>query len=104
MKYEASLVIADADDTAKALYALNLLGKNVRPNKLVDHFGTQSGCFRTYIGERDASLSANCNALNALLFSPNAQVFTAEIVSSANFLCGLWWRGEVKDKWVSNDQ
>ena len=100
-KIIAPLVLADPDDTGKALHALNLMGRQVRPNQMIDKFRTSDGYFRTYPGERGVSLSTNCNALRAMLHSPNVENYTAEIVSSANFLCGLWWRGEFGDKWVS---
>jgi len=68
---------------------------------MIDCFKNDVNHFKTFSGERNSSFSANCNALNALLHSPDVNQYTAVIVSSANFLCDLWWSGEVSDKWVS---
>ena len=59
--------------------------------------------FRTYAGERNASFSANCNALLALLHCGDAARWGREIGVVVGFLCGEWWGsdGGVVDKWVS---
>jgi len=98
----APSVPADADDTAKALHTLNLLGRNASPSRMISHFRNDNGFFRTYPAERNASFSANCNALSALLHSPNVGDYAADIVTNASFLCDLWWKGDIKDKWVGD--
>ena len=95
-------VLADADDTAKTLLTLNLLGRAAMPDSMIDQFISESGSFRTYPGERDASLSANCNVLNALLYSLNVEVYGPCISSIATSLCNKWYSGATRDKWVGD--
>jgi hypothetical protein len=52
----------DADDTAKGIAALRILGTSASVNGLVQMFETADH-FRTYPGERNPSFSANCNVL-----------------------------------------
>lgn len=92
---------ADADDSAKAVVTLNLLGRRVCAKPLADHFRSKNGHFCTYPGERDASFSANCNVLRALLEAPDANHHVADMKSTLDFLCESWWSGAIKDKWVS---
>lgn len=99
----APSVLADADDTAKAVLTLNLLERAASPDDLIEHFKTDQGHFRTYPGERDASFSANCNVLKALLHTPDVEKYESQISRITVFLCDSWWSGAVKDKWVSNE-
>ena len=94
-------MLADADDSAKAISTLNLLGRHVHAKSLVEKFWSQKGHFQNYTGERNASLSTNCNVLRALLEVPNARDHVAEITSILEFLCEAWWNGATKDKLVS---
>jgi hypothetical protein len=57
--------------------------------------------FQTYKLERNASFSANCNVLSALLHVENPVEYTQQIAKAATFLCRFWMSGDVKDKWVS---
>ena len=59
-------LLADADDTAKTIIALSYLGREVRPDRLISEFDNGSFFF-TYKGERNPSVSTNCNVLLALL-------------------------------------
>ena len=93
-------VLADADDSAKALLTLDLLGRDVLPDRMIDQFKSENGHFRTYPGERDASFSANCNVLIALLHSPNVEMYSSCISNIATFLSDAWWTGASRDKWV----
>ena len=92
---------ADADDSAKAILTLNLLGRQANAKSLTEHFRSKNGHFCTYPGERDASFSANCNVLRALLETPQVQDHAADITSILTFLCETWWSGGIRDKWVS---
>lgn len=70
---------------------------------MIDTFFTPTH-FRTYAGERNASFSANCNALLALLHcGGDAARWGREIGVVVGFLCAEWWGsdGRVVDKWVS---
>ena len=95
---------ADADDSAKVILTLNLLGQQVHAKSLTDHFRSENGHFCTYPGERDASVSANCNVLRALLEAPRPQDYITDITSILTFLCETWWSGGIRDKWVSRQE
>lgn len=92
---------ADVDDTAKTITSLNMLGRPAGPRRMIEVFETDSH-FRTYVGERDPSFTANCNALLALLHQPDVSFYSSQILKVAKFLCDYWWRtdGRIKDKWV----
>ncbi len=92
---------ADADDSAKVILTLNLLGRRVNARSLTEHFKSNNGHFRTYLGERDASFSANCNILKAMLEAPQVSHHTTDIRSILEYVCESWWSGAIKDKWVS---
>ena len=83
-----------------ALITLSLLGHPLSPTRMISYFETDSGHFRTYVGERDASFSASCNVLNALVHGPEAYLYTLQIGNVASFLCDRWFSGNVQDKWV----
>lgn len=95
-------ITPDADDTAKTIITLSRLGMDPNPAPMVRHFRTKQGHFSTYPGERNASFSANCNVLQALLHSSKMQNYTSEISNITAFLCDCWWAGDTLDKWVSN--
>ena len=98
---EAPGALPDADDTAKTIITLRQLGKDPDPSQMIKHFTTDQKHFSTYPGERDASFSANCNVLQALLHTASVQKHTRQIVRIATFLCDSWWTGATQDKWVS---
>ncbi|KAI1359805.1 Copalyl diphosphate synthase [Xylaria arbuscula] len=91
---------ADVDDTAKTISSLNMLGRPVSPDSLIEVFETDTH-FRTYAGERDPSPTANCNALLALLHQPDVSKFSTQIHKIAKFLVDFWWKadGKIVDKW-----
>ncbi|KAI0972982.1 aphidicolan-16beta-ol synthase [Xylaria arbuscula] len=91
---------ADVDDTAKTISSLNMLGRPVSPNTLIEVFEAETH-FRTYAGERDPSPTANCNALLALLHQPDVSLFSTQIHKVAKFLVDFWWKadGKIVDKW-----
>jgi hypothetical protein len=62
------------------------------------------GHFQTYPAERDASFSANCNVLLALLHQKEVGAYHLQIYKCVRFLTQCWWNtdGQIKDKWVSN--
>lgn len=88
--------IADADDTVKAILTLYLLGKNVTTDAMIAHFKTSHGHFCTYPGERDASFSANCNVLQAVLSTHDAYEHREHVIAIASFLCNCRGRGKSK--------
>lgn len=91
----------DADDTAKALLALRLLGRPANADLMISKFRTNDGHLQTYVGERNSSFSANCNVLIALLHMCEPDQYVTEISTITTFLCESWWKGTTKDKWVS---
>ncbi|KAF7904155.1 hypothetical protein EAF00_001489 [Botryotinia globosa] len=95
----APLVLADANDTAKTIDTLNLLGDLVRPDKMISTYETATH-FQTYGSERTASFSANCNVLSALLNVRDPSCYIKQIGKAASFLYKAWSLGKVQDKWV----
>ena len=96
------LILADADDTAKAILTLFLLGRSTSLDPMIEHFRSKQGHFQTYLGERNVSFSANCNILKAILADPGLPKYESDISSITSYLCDSWWKGAVKDKWVSH--
>lgn len=93
----------DADDTAKGLLALDLMGRHLSPDRMIKVF-EGSNHFTTFGAERDPSLTSNCHILLALLHQPDVSKYYPQITKTANFLCDFWWTtdGRIKDKWVSS--
>ena len=94
-------VLPDADDTAKTIITMSLLGNHLDPDQMIGHFITKREHFSTYPGERNVSVSANCNVLQALPHSRNVELYRKEILIATTFLCDSWWTGATRDKWVS---
>lgn len=93
-------VLADADDTAKAVLCLRLLGYDVAYSGMIKAFETETH-FKTYDLESNESLSANCNVLIALLFSQDPRAYMPQITKALGFLSQKWRVGDRGDKWVS---
>ncbi|KAI9666051.1 MAG: hypothetical protein M1821_003986 [Bathelium mastoideum] len=91
-------ILADADDTARVLFTLELLGKNVDFAGLIDRFESSS-CFKTYEVEQKPSFSANCNVLLALLESDIVQQYSSKAENILTFLLEQWRHGGIRDKW-----
>ncbi|GME64951.1 hypothetical protein AJ79_09819 [Neofusicoccum parvum] len=97
----APSVGVDADDTAKGLLTLSLLGHPGPHQGMLDEFEGPTH-FRTYSGERNPSFTANCNVLDAMLSQPNATALELQITKTASFLSDIWWdssNGAIEDKW-----
>ena len=93
-------MMADADDTSKALLALRLLDRpSADPQQLISTYDSER-CFKTYPTERNPSFSANCNVLNALLHQEEPNNYATYISKATSFLIDCWMNGRVKDKWV----
>jgi hypothetical protein len=95
----APSLLPDADDTAKTILMLCLLDRPVSPDRMIAEFEAETH-FQTYKLERNASFSANCNVLGALLHVENPVEYTQQITKAVTFLCKFWMAGDVKDKWV----
>jgi len=90
------------DDSAKIVTTLNLLGVHIPAQRLCEIYETSTH-FRVYPAERNASFSANCNALAALLHQADIKMYQAQVMKLAKFLCDRQWHAdeEIEDKWVS---
>lgn len=98
----APSIMPDADDTAQGLYALRLLEDSEPYEPLIQHYETTDH-FLTYALERNPSFSANCNVLNALLYSADVKNYSTQVYKCASFICDSWWlsNNPLQDKWVS---
>lgn len=96
--------IPDADDTAKAIMALRYMGKedDVSVKTLVQTFESASH-FLTYPGERNPSISTNCNVLTCLCMLEDPVPYASQITKAASFLCDEVLSGSVRDKWVCDN-
>jgi hypothetical protein len=93
-------MLADADDTAKSIYFLSLLGRPTNCDAMLKAF-EDTDHFKTYDLETKDSFSANCNVLIALLGSKNPFQHVSQISKALKFLCSAWNNGKWSDKWVS---
>jgi hypothetical protein len=92
--------MADADDTAKSILSLTLLGRStVKPESMIQSFDNGLH-FRTYVAERNPSFSANCNVLISLLHLQDPGGYVTHIQKAAVFLCDAWFTSTLMDKWV----
>lgn len=96
----APSVLADVDDSARAVITLNQLGRPTSPEKLLSFLKAKEAHLSTYHGGRDSSFSANCNGLMAILHAPDRNKYLPHIETITDFLCTSYLSGIVKDKWV----
>ncbi|KAK8095040.1 hypothetical protein PG997_001725 [Apiospora hydei] len=88
----------DADDTAKLILCMSLLGVPVSPERMIQEFESPES-FRTYRHEMKGSFSANCNVLDALVHVPSPGACSSQITKVARFLCREPESGPIHDKW-----
>ena len=92
----------DADDSAKAITALQYIGKPFPLDALLKAFElpTHFQCFQF---ERNPSLSVNCNVFIALLKYPEPVKYSSQILKVATFIAQEYWTtdGIMQDKWVN---
>ncbi|PYH87533.1 terpene synthase family protein [Aspergillus ellipticus CBS 707.79] len=91
-------LIADADDTARSILTLNLVGYPAQPEQLIAQF-RNGDHFRTYPQERDPSISTNCNVLAAMLHTGEPHRYLDEIELTLCFLYRQHNAGRLQDKW-----
>ncbi|KAK7737349.1 hypothetical protein SLS53_006652 [Cytospora paraplurivora] len=77
-------VLADADDTAKTILCLHLLGRDAECDQMIEAF-EEEGHFKTYDLESNESLSANCNVLLAILSSKSPASYLPQIIKALAF-------------------
>ncbi|KAK4224889.1 hypothetical protein QBC38DRAFT_396604 [Podospora fimiseda] len=105
--------LPDSDDTAKALEALHHLSQ--REGEVESGVGSVDALirtyegpthFRTHPGERNPSLSANCNILILLLSREDRDEHLPQIIKASRFLIdkvlGGW--DDVNEKWHTKEQ
>ncbi|KAH3955393.1 hypothetical protein HBI81_039160 [Parastagonospora nodorum] len=90
--------LPDADDTAKTISALHLLGWDQAAEPMIQSFEADA-CFITYEGERNPSVSANCNVLSCFLQTATPVVHTKQILKCATFITKTWSENSGPDKW-----
>lgn len=78
------------------------MGQRADIKSLIAHFRLGTAHFRTYPDKRDASFSASCNALRAMLEASDIDAHLLDIESTLEYLCESWWNGHFEDKWVSS--
>ncbi|KAI1114203.1 Ent-kaurene synthase [Nemania sp. NC0429] len=88
--------LPDANNTAMAIIALNLLGVHLPVTPLLDAFGTGSH-FKTCPGEQNPSFTVNCNVLICLLSMDDPRPYTSEIAKVAEFVCTQASTGKIND-------
>ena len=78
-----------------------MLDKPKSPDSLLKRF-ERDHHFVTYVGERNPSLSANCNVLLSLLHASEPGQYTKQIQLTARYICDCWSTNQdhVRDKWV----
>ncbi|CAI6087703.1 unnamed protein product [Clonostachys chloroleuca] len=91
---------ADADDTAKGITTLRILGTKTGIESLLKTFERETH-FKTYPGERNPSFSAHCNILICLLKQDDPTHFITQISKAVNFLVSHMLQGKFHEKWVS---
>lgn len=94
----APCILPDADDSAKCILFLNLVGQQMDCDKMISVFESQTH-FKTYTNETTRSFSANCNVVKAILSSGKASHYTPQICKALDYLFRTWGNGQLKDKW-----
>ncbi|KAI9649363.1 hypothetical protein NHQ30_001938 [Ciborinia camelliae] len=96
----ATPLLPDADDKAKCILTLRLLGRPVSAEWMIANVEVKNH-FQTYAHERNGSISVNCNVLNALLHTVDPNQFIKQILSITELLCSSWSAGKIDDKWLA---
>ncbi|MCJ1342377.1 hypothetical protein MMC31_000559 [Peltigera leucophlebia] len=91
----------DLDDSAKSSTIFSFFGIPGFTSYIVEQFDSVE-CLKTYIGERNSSVSANCNALLSMVIDSeeyHGKISTIEKIT--DFICDAWWSngGSLNDKW-----
>ncbi|KAL2040611.1 hypothetical protein N7G274_006590 [Stereocaulon virgatum] len=95
----APYVVSDADNTAKVISTLALLGTSASPLGMIHRFQSRE-CFKTYTQDRTPSFRTNCLVLKALLdLVPENSEQMSQIEKLVTFLCNFWWttNGHIED-------
>ena len=98
----APYVVSDADNTAKAISTLALLGTSASPQGMIHRFESRE-YFKTYTQDRNPSFRTNCLVLKALLdLVPENSEQMPQIEKLVTFVCNYWWttNGRIEDESV----
>lgn len=101
----APYVEPDADNTAKAISTLCLLGHTVSPQGLIIRHEARE-YFKTYTQDRTPSFVTNCRVLKALLdLLPANSEQMPQVEKIVKFLCNYWWttNGDIEDPSVCRE-
>ena len=99
----APYVESDADNTARTISALALLGRSASPQGLIKRYETPE-YFKTYAQDKSPSFRTNCHVLKTLLdLIPENSEQMPQIQKIVAFLCNYWWttNGRIEDQSVS---
>ncbi|PHH92562.1 hypothetical protein CDD83_6841 [Cordyceps sp. RAO-2017] len=88
----------DADDKAKSIYSLRLLGQPASCESMLAAFESPRH-FKTYHIESSESFSTDCNVLLALLAVEVPGRHITQISKALDFLFEAWVSGKSSDKW-----
>jgi len=101
----APYIESDADDTAKTISALCLLGQSPSPQGSIIRYEIRE-YFKTYTQDRTPSFTTNCHILKALLnlLSEHSEQMSL-IERTVKFLCTSWWttNGRIEDQSVCSN-
>jgi hypothetical protein len=95
-------MLADSDDTSKAIHILNIMGRPTNIDNLIAHFLSPAGHMMTYLDERNPSPSASCNALLCMLDAEGVDLHLEAVREITSSLCNYWWDNKLGDKWVKH--
>ena len=101
----APYVESDADNTARTISALALLGRSASPKGLIKRFEAPE-YFKTYAQDKSPTFRTNCHVLKALLdLVPKNSEQMPQVQKTVTFLCNYWWttNGRIEDQSVSTE-
>ena len=95
-------VVPNADDTSRALAALELLSRPGQFGPLIEKHERDKH-FICFEFERNPSFSANCNVLLGFIHTSNPAIYLPQINKCLRFICDEWWNSDMPltDKWVN---
>jgi hypothetical protein len=91
-------ILPDADDTARSLITLQLLGQPTSFASMVQQFEAHDH-FRTYELESHPSFSANCNVLLALQNLDVVDQYEEQVSKTLTFVLQRFENDDMRDKW-----
>lgn len=93
--------LPDADNTAKAIAALLLMGKKPSVKGLIDTFERRDH-FATYVEAPDADFTVNCNVMTCLLMVDDPCSHVYQVAKIARFVTATAFKGKVQEMTASS--